>query len=134
MFCKFGVKRRLVIPVILVPTPPKYFALPRVSTWLPTDADLPQTSQALDMFHLKFNEINGQVRTEDSKALSAEGSVHPQGKGSISATWQVAMSNLEVVDPIDEKTLGNYTEGVFKMGRSERSSDNFYSFCAPGLA
>lgn len=134
MFCKFGVKRRLVIPVILVPTPPKYFALPRVSTWLPTDADLPQTSQALDMFHLKFNEINGQVRTEDSKALSAKGSVHPQGKGSISATWQVAMSNLEVVDPIDEKTLGNYTEGVFKMGRPERSSDNFYSFCAPGLA
>ncbi len=49
---RFGVKRRLVIPVTLVPTPPRYFALPRVSTEFPTDADLPQTSQALDMIHL----------------------------------------------------------------------------------
>jgi len=53
MLWRFGVNRRLVIPVILVPTPPKYFALPRVSTWLPTEADFPQTSQALDMVHPK---------------------------------------------------------------------------------
>lgn len=53
MVCRLGVKRRFVIPVILVPTPPKYFAFPRVSTWLPTEADFPQTSQALDMVHPK---------------------------------------------------------------------------------
>jgi hypothetical protein len=44
-----GRKRRRVIPVIFVPTPPKYFALPRVSIILPTWGDFPQTSQALDM-------------------------------------------------------------------------------------
>ena len=34
--CRLGMKRRRVIPVILVPTPPKYVAVPRVSTMLPT--------------------------------------------------------------------------------------------------
>lgn len=33
---RLGMNRRRVMPVILVPTPPKYFALPRVSTMLPT--------------------------------------------------------------------------------------------------
>lgn len=36
MACRFGKKRRRVMPVILVPTPPKYLALPRVSIILPT--------------------------------------------------------------------------------------------------
>jgi hypothetical protein len=44
-----GINRRRVIPVILVPTPPKYFALPRVSTMLPTWGDLLQISHDLDM-------------------------------------------------------------------------------------
>ncbi len=43
--CKFGLKVLFVIPVIFVPTPPKYLALPRVSTLLPTNGRLPQTSQ-----------------------------------------------------------------------------------------
>jgi len=47
--CRLGMNRRRVIPVILVPTPPKYFALPRVSTMLPTWGDLPQISHALAM-------------------------------------------------------------------------------------
>ena len=43
-FCKLGRNCRRVIPVIFVPTPPRYFALPRVSTELPLDGFLPQTS------------------------------------------------------------------------------------------
>ena len=49
MVCRLGMNRRRVIPVILVPTPPRYFALPRVSTMLPTWGDLPQISHDLDM-------------------------------------------------------------------------------------
>ena len=30
--CRFGLNCRREIPVILVPTPPKYFALPRIVT------------------------------------------------------------------------------------------------------
>jgi hypothetical protein len=47
--CRLGKNRRRVMPVIFVPTPPKYLALPRVSTMLPTEGVLPQLSQALDM-------------------------------------------------------------------------------------
>src|SRR5262249_46215314 len=43
--CRFGLNRRLAIPVTLVPTPPKYLALPRVVTRFPVTAVLPQTSQ-----------------------------------------------------------------------------------------
>jgi hypothetical protein len=50
--CRFGMKRRLVIPVTLVPTPPKYLALPRISTEFPTCGPLPHTSQTLDIIHL----------------------------------------------------------------------------------
>lgn len=35
MRCKFGLNLRRVIPVILVPTPPKRLGFPRVSTELP---------------------------------------------------------------------------------------------------
>ena len=42
--CKFGLNCRLVMPVTLVPTPPRYFALPRIVTVLPTAGPLPQTS------------------------------------------------------------------------------------------
>ena len=43
--CKFGLNCRRVIPVTLVPTPPRYLALPRVSTELPTWEPLPHISQ-----------------------------------------------------------------------------------------
>ena len=44
--CKFGLNCRRAMPVTLVPTPPKYFALPRVVTRFPMLADLPQTPHA----------------------------------------------------------------------------------------
>jgi hypothetical protein len=49
MTCKFGKNRRRVMPVIFVPTPPRYLAFPRVSIMLPICGDFPQVSQALDM-------------------------------------------------------------------------------------
>src|SRR5947207_14827529 len=33
--CRFGLNSRREIPVTLVPTPPRYLALPRCSIWLP---------------------------------------------------------------------------------------------------
>ena len=41
---RLGLNCRRVMPVILVPTPPRYFALPRNSTELPIWERLPQTS------------------------------------------------------------------------------------------
>ena len=43
--CRFGRNVRREIPVTLVPTPPRYFALPRVVTWLPVTGLRPHTSQ-----------------------------------------------------------------------------------------
>ena len=43
--CKFGLNFRRVIPVIFVPTPPRYFCLPRMVTEFPIEAPFPQTSQ-----------------------------------------------------------------------------------------
>src|SRR5580658_5004159 len=40
-FWMFGRNLRAVIPVILVPTPPRYFALPRWVIWLPKVVFLP---------------------------------------------------------------------------------------------
>ena len=40
---RFGLNFRFVMPVIYVPTPPRYFALPRIVTWLPIEKPLPQT-------------------------------------------------------------------------------------------
>jgi len=40
-FWMFGLNLRAVMPVILVPTPPRYLALPRCVTWLPNDVFLP---------------------------------------------------------------------------------------------
>src|SRR5262245_291046 len=37
MRCRFGLKVRLVLPVTLRPTPPRYLALPRRAYWLPPD-------------------------------------------------------------------------------------------------
>src|SRR5690606_21458654 len=45
--CRFGLNLRRAIPVTLVPTPPRYFALPRVSTVFPICEDLPHTSHTL---------------------------------------------------------------------------------------
>src|SRR5262245_47128765 len=47
--CRFGLNVRRVMPVILVPTPPRYFFLPRMVTWLPIWGPLPQTSHFLAM-------------------------------------------------------------------------------------
>ena len=40
--CRFGLNCRRVMPVIFVPTPPRYLALPRVVTWLPSSGPLPR--------------------------------------------------------------------------------------------
>jgi hypothetical protein len=48
-FCKFGKNVRRVIPVIFVPTPPRYFALPLVSTLFPRLRPFPQISQTRDI-------------------------------------------------------------------------------------
>jgi hypothetical protein len=37
----FGLNLRAVTPVTFVPTPPRYFALPRCVTWLPKLVFLP---------------------------------------------------------------------------------------------
>ena len=47
--CKLGLNVRFEMPVILVPTPPRYFALPRIVTLLPTTGVLPQISHFLDI-------------------------------------------------------------------------------------
>ena len=47
--CKFGLNCRREMPVIFVPTPPRYFALPRVVTLLPMTGFLPQISHCADM-------------------------------------------------------------------------------------
>ncbi len=43
--CRFGLNFRRVIPVIFVPTPPRYFCLPRMVTEFPIENPFPQTSQ-----------------------------------------------------------------------------------------
>ena len=48
-FCRLGTNLRRVIPVFFVPTPPRYFALPRVSTRLPIWTDLLQASHCRAM-------------------------------------------------------------------------------------
>src|SRR5437763_17030016 len=49
MRCRFGKNVRLVMPVVLRPTPPKYFALPRRVIWLPITGFLPQTAHSWPM-------------------------------------------------------------------------------------
>src|SRR4051794_10817076 len=49
MRCRFGLNVRREMPVHLVPTPPRYFALPRVVMWLPNDVVLPLTSHRRPM-------------------------------------------------------------------------------------
>src|SRR3954462_14617318 len=50
--CRFGLNVRRVMPVTFVPTPPKYFFLPRVVTWLPSCRPLPQTSHCRAIAYL----------------------------------------------------------------------------------
>ena len=45
--CRLGLNWRREMPVTLVPTPPKYLALPRMVTELPITGFLPQISQRL---------------------------------------------------------------------------------------
>src|SRR5262249_35074676 len=47
--CRFGLNWRRLMPVTLVPTPPRYFALPRSVIELPMTGPLPQTSQTRAM-------------------------------------------------------------------------------------
>lgn len=42
---RFGLNFRREMPVTFVPTPPRYFALPRIVTVFPMENPLPQTSQ-----------------------------------------------------------------------------------------
>src|SRR5690606_16732455 len=49
---RLGRNFRREIPVTLVPTPPRYLALPRVSIWFPMETDLPHTSQRCAMIRL----------------------------------------------------------------------------------
>src|SRR3954468_1697706 len=44
-FCIFGLNLREEMPVILVPTPPRYFALPRWVFWCPKAVFLPVKKQ-----------------------------------------------------------------------------------------
>lgn len=48
-FCKLGKNVRRVMPVTFVPTPPRYFAFPRVSMLFPILRPFPQTSQTRAM-------------------------------------------------------------------------------------
>src|SRR5947207_1404924 len=41
---RLGLKVRRLTPVVFLPTPPRYLALPRVVMWLPNDVFLPLTS------------------------------------------------------------------------------------------
>ena len=43
--CRLGRNVRREMPVTLVPTPPRYFALPRMVIWLPVTGLRPHTSQ-----------------------------------------------------------------------------------------
>lgn len=132
MVCRFGVNRRLVIPVILVPTPPRYLALPRVSTWLPTEADFPQTSQALDMVHPKnlSNHNNLAVFLARTNLIVwwLVGTTSPfscvlRGLRSISVYRPLAMSKIRDKAPIAQKSLGNYT--VTQSSGPVRTSVNY---------
>ena len=49
-FWMFGLKRLRVIPVIFLPTPPKYFALPRRTILFPKTVFFPVNTQILDIF------------------------------------------------------------------------------------
>src|SRR5436309_1107892 len=45
--CRFGLNLRLVMPVTLRPTPPRYFALPRRRILLPRTGFLPVIAQCI---------------------------------------------------------------------------------------
>src|SRR4051794_25482305 len=50
--CRFGKNRRLVVPVIFRPTPPRYLALPRYRFLLPPTGFLPVIAHCMPMTHL----------------------------------------------------------------------------------
>ncbi len=54
-FCRFTLKRRLVIPVILVPTPPRYLALPRVAFRFPDRVPAPVIWHRRAIFAVLFH-------------------------------------------------------------------------------
>lgn len=71
---RLGTNWRRVIPVIFVPTPPKYFALPRVSIRLPVWTDLPQTSQCRAIFLIsKQKHERMYVGPKEPKSISLPG-------------------------------------------------------------
>lgn len=73
---RLGTNWRRVMPVILVPTPPKYFALPRVSIRLPVWTDLPQTSQCRAIFLIsKQKHERMYVEPKEPKSISLPGFV-----------------------------------------------------------
>jgi hypothetical protein len=71
--CRFGLNFRRVIPVIFVPTPPKYFALPRVSTLLPIWELFLQTLHSRAMAHTFVITNSFLSETEDLKLRIIQG-------------------------------------------------------------
>ena len=61
-FCKFGLNVRREIPVTLVPTPPRYFALPRCVIELPIAGFFPHTSHARAMVSLPSRALESKNR------------------------------------------------------------------------
>ena len=57
MVCRFGRNRLFVIPVIFFPTPPFFFAIPRLAIVLPATGLFPQIAHTRDMSLLLFVEI-----------------------------------------------------------------------------
>src|SRR5437762_1589601 len=60
MRCRFGLKVRLVMPVTLRPTPPKYFALPRRAYLLPLTGFLPVMAHCMPMAQFLSRKYNAQ--------------------------------------------------------------------------
>jgi hypothetical protein len=56
-FWMFGLNLRLVTPVMFLPTPPRYLALPRLAIELPADVFLPVKWHTLDV--LQISVLNG---------------------------------------------------------------------------
>src|ERR1700677_4312095 len=76
-FCRFGLNWRREMPVTLVPTPPKYLALPRMVTEFPITGFLPQTSQH---FPTEFSRQTALARLGKTPSISASGRA-PSGSG-----------------------------------------------------
>src|SRR5262245_29157977 len=69
--CRFGLNCRRAMPVTLVPTPPKYFFLPRVVTRFPNWAVFPQVA------HCRAIARSSQLPQPNSETVSLPASPNP---------------------------------------------------------